>query len=119
MGDPDLKQKLLALLTQEALESDEDYYAKESEESDYECSPLQPLNVITSKPQKEFLMHLIGQISDLDVKRDYLERLKGIISEEDKPPKFSLEATTSTSINHVFDKISNFQSLSTSHHQTT
>ena len=49
-GDPDLKQKLLALLTQEALESDDDYYAKESEESDYESSPLQALNVITSKP---------------------------------------------------------------------
>jgi len=103
-GDPDLKQKLLALLTQEALESDEDYYAEESEESDYESSPLQALNVITSKPQKEFLIDLIGQIPDLDAKRDYLERLKGIILKEDKPPKFSLEAPTSSSINHVFNK---------------
>ena len=46
-GDLDLKQKLLALLTQEALESDDDYYAEESEESDYKSSPLQALNVIT------------------------------------------------------------------------
>ena len=78
---------MLALLTQEALESDDNYYAEESEESDYEPSPLQALNVITSKPQKEFLIDLIGQIPDLDAKRDYLERLKGILLEDDKPPK--------------------------------
>ena len=63
---------MLVLLPQEALESDEDYYAEESEESDYESSPLQALNAITSKPQKAFLIDLIGQIPDLDVKRDYL-----------------------------------------------
>ena len=73
------------------------------------------------KPQKEFLIDLIGKISDSDAKRDYLERLKGILLEEDKPPKFSPEARTSTSINHAFDKypISNpYQQVTTKQLQT-
>jgi len=83
-GDPDLKQKMLSLLIQEASGSDEDYYAEESDDSEYESSPLQVLNVISSKPQKEFLINLIGKIPNLDAKRDYLEHLKEIILEEDK-----------------------------------
>ena len=77
-GDPELKQKLLALLIKEpsGSESDEDYYAESNDDSEYESSPIKTLNVITSKSQKEFLIELIGQIPDVDIKKDYLQRLK-------------------------------------------
>ena len=106
---------MLSLLIQEALGSDEDYYAEESDDSEYESSPLQALNVISSKPQKEFLIDLRGQIPDLDAKRDYPERLKEIIFEEDKTPKFTLKAATLSSINRVFNRYpipSPFQQIS-------
>jgi len=43
---------MLSLLIQEASGSDEDYYAEESEDSEYESSPLQALNVISSNPKR-------------------------------------------------------------------
>jgi len=60
------------------------------------------VNVITTtKSQKEFLLDLIGQISDGDLKKEYLEKLKQLIleEEEDKTPKFSLNASTSSLTN--------------------
>ena len=105
-GDPEPKQKLLALLTKHASgsEAEDDYYAKSSDGFEYESSPIQALNVITSKSPKEFLIELIGQIPDLDTKREYLERLKGIILEQDRPPKFNLEAASSSSITKIFER---------------
>jgi len=69
-GDPELQKKLLDLLTTNVSGSDqdEDYYAESSEDSEYESSPILSLNVITSKPQKEFLLDLIGQIPDIETK---------------------------------------------------
>jgi len=60
------------------------------------------LNVITNKPQKEFLLDLIGQIPNINTKREYLDKLKSIIlEEEDKTPK--LELGTSSSISRIFE----------------
>ena len=58
---------------------------------EYESSPIPTLNIITNKSQKEFVLDLIGQIPDGNMKRAYLERLKTLILEqEDKRPTFSL-----------------------------
>jgi len=61
-------------------------------------SPLPVVNVITTtKSQKEFLLDLIGQIPDGNLKKEYLEKLKQLIlDEDDKTPKFSLDASTSS-----------------------
>jgi len=68
----------LALLTKDALGSyqEEAYYSESSEESQYESSLILSLNVITSKPQKEFLLDLIRQIPDIDTKENTLRNLK-------------------------------------------
>ena len=105
-GDPELQKKLLALLTTNISGSnqEEDYYAESSEDSEYESSPILSLNVITSKPQKEFLLDLIGQIPDINRKREYLEKLKGIIpEEEEKPLKFELGPSTFSFLTQIFD----------------
>jgi len=82
-----------------------EYYSEYSEDSEYESSPILSLNVITSKPPKEFLPNLIGQILDIDAKREYLEKLKGIIlEEEDRTPKFELGTSSSSSISQIFEK---------------
>jgi len=83
-GELELQKKLLALLTEDASDTDkeEDYYSESSEDSEYETSPILSLNVITNKSQKEFLLDLIGQISDINTKKYYLEKLKGIVLEE-------------------------------------
>ena len=77
-GEPELQKKLLALLTKDALDSDkeEGYNSQSSEDSEYESSPILSLNVITSKPQKEFLLDLIEKTPDIDAKREYLEKVK-------------------------------------------
>ena len=56
------------------------------------------VNVITTtKSQKEFLLDLIGQIPNGNLKKEYLEKLKQLIlDEDDKTPKFSLDASTSS-----------------------
>ena len=95
---------MLAILIKDASGSEvqEDYYASDSDDFEYESSPIHIINVITSKPKKEFLLKLIGQIPNLDTKREYLERLKGIIFEEDKTPKFDLGAASSSlSLIHI------------------
>jgi len=54
--------------------------------------------VFTSKSQKKFLLDLIGQIPDGNMKKEYLEKLKTrILEEEDKRPTFSLDSLTSLS----------------------
>ena len=95
--DMQMKSRLLALLIQEPIdqsEEDQDYYSDSTE------SPLPVINVITNKSQKEFLLDLIGQIPNGDLKKEYLEKLKTLIlEEEDKSPKFSLNASTSSLTN--------------------
>ena len=87
-----MKAKLLSILIQDATdkwEAENDYYSK-STDSEYESSPLPVVNVITTtKSQKEFLLDLIGQIPEGDLKKEYLDKLKELIlGEEDKTPKF-------------------------------
>ena len=48
-GEPELQKKLLALLTKDGSESEEEYYVESSEDSEYESSPILSLNVITNK----------------------------------------------------------------------
>ena len=80
------------------------------------------LNVIASKPQKEFLLDLICQIPDVNTKREYLEKLKGIILEEEgKRPTFELGPSTSSSLTQIFDRypITNtYQQITTKQLQT-
>ena len=100
-GDPELKQKLHTLLIRNHSEEEpDDYYSDSQSDSEYESSPIPTLNVITNKSQKEFLLDLISQIPDGDMKKEYLEKLKNLIlEEEDKTPKFTLNASSSCLIN--------------------
>ena len=53
----------------------EDYYQSTKEEgSDNDSSPIKTLNVITNRNQKEFLLDLIGKISDDETKNEDLEK---------------------------------------------
>ena len=69
--DAQMKAKLLFVLLQEHTDEDDNDYYSESTESEYESSPLPIINVITTtKSQKEFLLHLIGQIPDGELKKN-------------------------------------------------
>jgi len=97
--DSQMKAKLLSILIQhnsDNSEAEDNYYYSESTDSEYASSPLPVVNVITTtKSQKEFLLDLIGQIPDGNLKKEYLEKLKQLIlEEEDKTPKFSLEGSS-------------------------
>jgi len=113
-----MKAKLLSVLIQEQPDNSEeenDYYSK-STEWEYESSPLPVINVITNKSQKEFLLDLIGQIPNGDLKKESLEKLKTLIlEEEDKSPKFTLNASTSslTNIYKQFPIPNPFQQITT------
>jgi len=66
-------------------------------------------------------LNLIGQISDENLKRDYLERLKNLIlEEEDKRLTFSLEgpSTTFTDIYKQFPIPNPFKQVTTKELQT-
>jgi len=114
-----MKAKLLSVLLQEStdkFEGGNDYYY-ESTASEYESSPLPVINVITTtKSQKEFLLDLIRQIPDGELKKEYLEKLKQLIlEEENKTSKFSLNASTSslTNIYKQFPIPNPFQQITT------
>ena len=101
-GDLDLKQKLHALLIRNHSEDEDQdsYYSESQSDSEYESSSIPTINVITNKSQKEFLLDLIGQIPDGELKKEYLEKLKILIlEEEDKTPKFTLNASSSSLTN--------------------
>jgi len=80
--DSIMKAKLLSILIQDTTDKsveENDYYS-ESTNSEYESSLLPVVIVITTtKSQKEFLLDLIGQIPDGNLKKEYLEKLKQII----------------------------------------
>ena len=79
----------------------ENNYYSESTDSDYESSPLPVVNVITTtKSQKEFLLDLIGQIPDGNLKKEYLTKLKQVI-EDEKTPNFSLNKSSSAVNNKI------------------
>jgi len=107
-NDSQMQSKLLALLLQETSDKSNDnvdYYSNSQDESDYESSPLPTVNMITNKNQNEFLLDLIGQIPDRNLKKDYLEKLKIVIlEEEDKTPKFTLNAPYS-SLTNIYKQI--------------
>ena len=66
--------------------------------------------------KKKFLLDLIGQIPDGNLKKEYLEKLKQLIlEEEDKTPKFSLERSSSslTTIYKQFPIPNPFQQITT------
>jgi len=114
-----MKAKLLSVLLQEPTdksEAENDYYS-DSVEFEYEFSPLPVINVITTtKSQKEFLLDLIGQIPDGELKKEYMEKLKQLILEEDdKTSKFTLNASTSslTNIYKHFPIPNPFQQITT------
>ena len=90
-------------------------------ESEYESSPIPTLNVLTNKSQKEFLLDLIRQIPDGNMNREYLEKLKTLIlEEEDKGPKFSLN-NPSSSLSNIYTQFSipnPFQQITTKDLQT-
>ena len=75
--DSQIQSKLLSLLIQDISDqsddNNDDYYSDSQNKSEYESSPLPTVNVITNKSQKEFLLDLIRQISDGNLKREYLE----------------------------------------------
>ena len=114
-----MKAKLLSILIQNTSDNSEveDNYYSKSTDSEYESSPVPVVNVITTtKSQKEFLLDLIGQIPDGSLKKDYLEKLKQIIlDEEDKTPKFSLDGSSSslTTIYKQFSIPNPFQQITT------
>jgi len=116
-GDPEFKQKLHALLIRSQSDEEHDnYYSESQSESEYESSPIPIINVITNKSQKEFLLDLISQIPDGDMKKQYLEKLKNLIlEEEDKTPKFTLIASSSslTNIYKQFPIPNPFQQITT------
>ena len=68
-GDPELKQEIHTLLINQSDEEPEDYYSESSSDSEYESSPIPTINVIANKSQKEFLLDLISQIPDGDMKK--------------------------------------------------
>jgi len=119
--EPELQKKLLSLLIQDKSEVEDDYYSETSTDSEYEPSPITTLNVITNKSQKEFLLDLISQIPDGQMKREYLEKLKTLILEEkDKGPRFSLNGPSS-SLSNIYKEfpISNpLQQITTKDLQT-
>jgi len=96
--DSQMKAKLLSILIQHNSDNSEaeDNYYSESTDFKYVSSLLPVVNVITTtKSQKKFLLDLIGQIPDGNLKKEYLEKLKQLIlEEEDKTPKFSLEGSS-------------------------
>ena len=98
-----MESKLLSLLIQENSDNSDnnnDFYSDSQEESECESSPLPTINVITNKNRKEFLLDLMGQTPDGNLKREYLEKLKTLIlEEEDKTPKFTLNAPSSSLTN--------------------
>jgi len=104
------------LLINQSEAEPEDCYSESSSDSEYESSPIPTINVITNKSQKEFLLDLISQIPDGDMKKDYLEKLKSLIlEEEDKSPKFTLNTSTSslTNIYKQFPIPNPFQQITT------
>jgi len=101
--DSQMQSKLLTLLLHDTSDKSDDnmnYYSNSQDDSDCESSPLRTVNMITSKNQKEFLLDLIGQIPDGDLKKEYLQKLRNlIIEEEDKIPRFTLNAPSSSLTN--------------------
>ena len=79
-GDPELKQKIHALLINQSEAEPEDCYSESSSDSEYESSPIPTINVITNKSQKEFLLDLIGQIPDGDLKKRIFRKIESINS---------------------------------------
>ena len=93
--DAQMKAKLLSVLIQEHTDEDDNDYYSESTDSGYESSPFPVINVTMNKSEKEFLLDLIGQIPDGELKRKYLDKLEQLIlEEEDKTPKFTLNPST-------------------------
>jgi len=114
---PDIQEKLIALFE---LKDTPNQSENSSSSSDYEDSTINELesdsseyssgnkssrlcykciNVITTNnSEKEFLLDLIEQIQDTALRKDYLQKLKGILIKED-----SLEPPHKVSINKIFE----------------
>jgi len=87
-----MKAKLLSILIQNPSDNSEveNNYYSESTDSDYESSPLPVVNVITTtKSHKDFLVDVIGQIPDGNLKKEYREKLNQL-GEDMKTPNSSL-----------------------------
>ena len=108
--DEEIKNKLISLLINEKEQSTEDdYYNDESSSEsgeDYNCNPKY-INVITKREDKEFLLDMIEKIEDPLAKKEYLERLKSLIIQEEKMPKI----IEPFSISKLLDKYPNINNM--------
>jgi len=114
-----MKAKLLSILIQNTSDNSEveNNYYSESTDSDYESSQLPVVNVITTtKSHKEFLVDVIGQIPDGNLKKEYLEKL----IEDEITPNSSLNESASavttrykqiTPSTHVHEKVQSLQHI--------
>ena len=67
----------------DSYEVENNNYYSESTDSEYESSPLPVVNVLTNtKSHKDFLVDVIGQIPDGNLKKKYLEKLNQLIEDE-------------------------------------
>ena len=102
----ELKEKILAIMiNEEEVEyisnGSEDYNDdKEISSDECNCKDKKYINVITTKEDKEFLLDLIEKIDNIETRKTYLEKLKGIILAEEKIPKI----TEPFSISRLLDK---------------
>ena len=94
------------MLTKDTSGSEQGCYSESSYDSEYESSLIlqNSINITTKKSQKEYLIYLIGKITDVDTESEYLKKFKAIIlEEEDKSFRFNLETST---ISKIFDRYS-------------
>ena len=115
-----MKAKLLSILIQNTSDDSEveDNYYSESTDSEYESSPLPAVNVITTtKPHKDFLVDVIGQMPDGNQKQEYQKKLK---IEDEKTPNFALKESSSavttrykqiTPSTHLNEKVQSLQHI--------
>ena len=99
------------LINEKEQSSEDDYYndisTSESEE-DCNCSNNPKyINVITKKEDKEFLLDIVEKIDDPKTKKEYLERLKDLILQEDKMSKI----IEPFSISKLIDKYPNMNNI--------
>jgi len=79
-------------------------------------SPTQAINVITNENQKKLLFELIGQIFNVDTKREYLKKLKDLVlfeKEESKSLKFNYVDTSVSKIINKYPRPNPFYQITT------
>ena len=113
----ELQKKLLAILAKNSSNSDKEVDSNQSSEegkSDYDSCPIKVINAITNWNQKEFLIDLIGKISDEETRKEYLSKHKDLILlEQKKVIKIYVETLSLTKLFHKYPVPNPFQQLTT------